>query len=126
LFASEFPAQVHDAKCAIRWLKANAGRHGTDVDRVGAIGTSSGGCLALLLGLTDKNDGLEGECGDLSQSSRVQAVVNVAGVAHTMIVVPGVSHYLEKVIDFSKDGPVWDFNSAISPERTGAPEIAEK
>jgi acetyl esterase/lipase len=31
------------------------------------------------------------------------------GVTHTLIVVPGVSHYLEKVIDFSKDGPVWDF-----------------
>jgi acetyl esterase/lipase len=176
----EFPAQVHDAKCAIRWLKANAGRYGIDVDRVGVVGTSSGGCLALMLGLTDANDRLEGECGDLSISSRVQAVVNVAGetdavmqyavsytyyrpflggtpesvpdrykaaspvtyvsaddppvftvvggedarypqaelldsrlkevgVPHTLIVVPGVSHYLEKVINFAADGPMWEF-----------------
>ena len=124
--------------------------------------------------------GLEGECGDLSISSRVQAVVNVAGetdavmqyavsyiyyrpflggspesvpdrykaaspvpyvsaddppvfttvggeddrcpqaelldsrlkevgVPHTLIVVPGVSHYLEKVINFAADGPMWEF-----------------
>jgi acetyl esterase/lipase len=176
----EFPAQVHDAKCAIRWLKANAGKYGINGSRVGVVGTSSGGCLALMLGLTDKNDGLEGECGDLNISSRVNAIVNVAGetdavmqyansytyykpwlggtpetvperykaaspvtyisaddppvfttigeeddryaqvelldsrlkdvgVHHTLIVVPGVSHYLEKIIDFTADGPMWEF-----------------
>lgn len=30
----EFPTQVHDAKCAVRWLKAHGERYGIDVNRV--------------------------------------------------------------------------------------------
>lgn len=74
-----FPAQVHDVKCAVRWLRANATEYKIDPDHIGAAGWSSGAHLALMLGLTDASDGLEGECGDLNYSSRVQAVVSLAG-----------------------------------------------
>lgn len=74
-----FPDQVSDAKCAIRWLRANADKYRIDPERVGVIGWSSGAYLALMLGLTDPSDGLEGDCGDLSISTRVQAVVSLAG-----------------------------------------------
>lgn len=74
-----FPDQVYDAKCVIRWLRANADTYHIDPDRVGVIGWSSGGYLALMVGLTDPSDRLEGDCGDLSISSRVQAVVSLAG-----------------------------------------------
>lgn len=74
-----FPAQVHDVKCAVRWLRANAREYKIDPDRIGAVGWSSGAHLALMLGLTDTSHGLEGECGDLNYSSRVQAVVSLAG-----------------------------------------------
>jgi acetyl esterase/lipase len=74
-----FPAQLHDVKCAVRWLRANAARYSIDPNHIGAIGWSSGGHLALMLGLTGSADNLEGECGDMQYSSRVQAVVNLAG-----------------------------------------------
>ena len=74
-----FPAQIHDGKCAVRWLRANANRYGIDPDRIGAVGFSAGGNLSLMLGLTGPSNGLEGECGDLRFSSRIQAVVNMAG-----------------------------------------------
>jgi acetyl esterase/lipase len=74
-----FPDQVFDAKCAVRWLRANARKYRIDPRRVGVIGWSSGGYLALMLGVTDPSDGLEGDCGDLGISSRVQAVVCMAG-----------------------------------------------
>ena len=74
-----FPAQAHDVKCAVRWLRANAREYKIDPDRIGALGWSSGAHLALILGLTDASHGLEGECGDLDYSSRVQAVVSLAG-----------------------------------------------
>jgi acetyl esterase/lipase len=50
-----------------------------DENRIGVLGYSSGGNLALMLGLTDCLDGLEGDCGDSRVTSRVQAVVNLAG-----------------------------------------------
>jgi len=74
-----FPAPINDAKRAIRWLRSHAAQYKIDPDRIGALGTSSGGYLALLLGLTGPSDGLEADGEDLTISSRVQAVVNVAG-----------------------------------------------
>ena len=74
-----FPAQIHDAKCAVRWLKANAGKYKIDKGRIGAIGFSAGAELALMLGLADPSGGLEGTCGNSRISTRIQAVVNIAG-----------------------------------------------
>ena len=77
----QFPAQIHDVKCAVSWLRANAKKYKIDPNRIGAVGWSSGGHLALMLGLTDPSDGLEGECGKSKYSSRVQAVVSLAGTS---------------------------------------------
>ena len=74
-----FPAQIHDCKAAIRWLRSNAEKYHIDPDHIGVIGTSAGGHLSLLVGLTDAKDGLEGTAGDDAPSSRVQAVVNLFG-----------------------------------------------
>jgi acetyl esterase/lipase len=74
-----FPAQVHDVKSAIRFLRANAAKYDIDPVRIGVVGFSSGGNLALLLGLTVPADGLEGQDEYLQYSSSVQAVVNLSG-----------------------------------------------
>ncbi|HEY7329503.1 MAG TPA: alpha/beta hydrolase [Gemmataceae bacterium] len=75
----KFPAQIYDAKCAVRWLRANAERYQIDRERIGAMGFSAGAHLVLLLGLTQEKDGLEGDGGNPEQSSRIQAVVNISG-----------------------------------------------
>lgn len=80
---ARYPSQIEDCKCAIRWLRGNAEKYQIDPKRIGALGGSAGGHLVLLLGLTNKDDGLEGK-GDLKseyaqQSSDVQAVVNLFG-----------------------------------------------
>jgi acetyl esterase/lipase len=74
-----FPAPLEDAKCAVRWLRANAARYRIDPDRIAALGISAGAQLALLLGFTEPADGFEGKGGNPEQSSRVQAVVNCMG-----------------------------------------------
>jgi acetyl esterase/lipase len=74
-----FPAQVQDVKAAVRWLKSNAEKCRIDRERIGAIGFSAGGHLALLLGLTGPNDGLEGNVPAGAPDSRVKAVVNYFG-----------------------------------------------
>jgi len=77
-----FPAQVEDCKCAVRWLRAHAGELRLDRERIGAFGWSSGGHLALMLGVTEPSDGLEGDGGWGDQSSKVQAVVSYVGATH--------------------------------------------
>lgn len=71
-----FPAQIHDCKHAIRWMKANANKYKINRDKIGAFGYSAGGHLVSLLGTSDKGDGLEGdiEVGHEKYSSRVKAV----------------------------------------------------
>ena len=71
----EFPAQLHDCKAAVRWLRHNAWRFGCDGERIGVLGVSSGAHLAALLGTTDDDQDLEGLLGETGPSSRVQAVV---------------------------------------------------
>jgi acetyl esterase/lipase len=69
-----WPAQLHDVKAAVRWLRARAGELGVDPERVYAWGESAGGHLAALLGLTAGDPGLEGEVGVTGPSSAVAAV----------------------------------------------------
>ncbi len=77
---ARWPAQIHDAKAAIRWIRANAASLGLDSDRIGVIGTSAGGTLAVLLGASRGVNDLEGEVGPhLGISSRVTCVVNRFG-----------------------------------------------
>lgn len=77
-----WPAQIEDAKCAIRFLRAESDTYGIDTGRIGVWGTSAGGHLAALLGTTDTSVGFEGDGGHAGQSSRVRAVVDLYGPAH--------------------------------------------
>ncbi len=73
-----FPAAVQDAKCAVRWMRANADRYGIDPDRIAILGGSAGGHLALMVAYSDSPD-LEGDGGHAASSSRVAAVVDFYG-----------------------------------------------
>jgi acetyl esterase/lipase len=72
---ARWPAPLHDAKAAVRWLRARAGELGLDGQRIAAWGESAGGHLAELLGLTGDDPALEGDLGVTGPSSRVSAVV---------------------------------------------------
>lgn len=75
-----FPAQIHDCKGAIRWLRANARKYGYDAAKIGVSGASAGGHLATLLGASGGVADLEGAVGgNAEQSSRVAAVVDYYG-----------------------------------------------
>jgi acetyl esterase/lipase len=76
-----FPAQLHDLKSAVRYLREHSAVLGIDPDRVGAWGESAGGHLAALLGVTGKREDLEGRLGVQGHSSAVSAVVDFYGVS---------------------------------------------
>jgi acetyl esterase/lipase len=69
-----FPAQIHDCKGAIRWLRANAASLQIDPNRIGVWGSSAGGHLAALVATSGDNPALEGNTGgNLNFSSTVLA-----------------------------------------------------
>ena len=70
---ARWPSQVHDAKAAIRWTHENAGSLGIDPDRVGVVGFSAGGLLALVSAGSAGRSGLEGDGGSASATSKVAA-----------------------------------------------------
>jgi acetyl esterase/lipase len=74
-----FPAAVEDVRCAVRYLRSNAGRYRIDPARVGALGHSAGGHLAAMLGTAADVPGLDGACPIRAESPAVSAVVALAG-----------------------------------------------
>ena len=77
---AQWPLQIHDCKAAIRWLRAHAKEYGIDPKRIAVWGSSAGGHLVSMLGVSGEVEVLEGKLGKhLDQSSRVQAVVNYYG-----------------------------------------------
>ena len=78
-----FPANIHDIKAAIRFLRAGAKRFAIDPGRVTIAGASAGGHLAALAGLTHGKSELEGKLGDhLATSSEVQAIASFFGASN--------------------------------------------
>lgn len=73
--ASIFPAQIYDAKAAVRWMREHADQLQIDPTRIAAYGYSAGAQLALLLGVTEPSDGLEGPAGTSGTDASVQAVI---------------------------------------------------
>lgn len=77
---AKFPAQIHDIKAAIRYLRANATKYGYRADKIIVAGSSAGGHLAALVGLTNNDQELEGNLGQFTNtSSSIQAIVDYYG-----------------------------------------------
>jgi len=91
-FPVTFPAQIHDIKGAIRWLRANAASYQLDAARFGAFGTSAGGHLAALLATSGGVAALEGDVGgNLGFSSSVQAAIDFFGPTDVLNMNPDVT-----------------------------------
>lgn len=74
-----WPAQAHDCKAAIRFLRANAAKYNFDPDKFAVGGDSAGGHLAAFIGTSGGVSEMEGDLGRLDVSSCVQAVVDMFG-----------------------------------------------
>jgi acetyl esterase/lipase len=74
-----YPAAVEDAQRAVRFVRFHAKDYGIDPARLGAVGHSSGGHLAVMLGVMDGAGAADDPDPVNRLSSRVQCVV--AGAA---------------------------------------------
>jgi acetyl esterase/lipase len=74
---SPWPAQIHDVKASIRWMRANAARLGIDPSKISIQGHSAGAHLGMLAAATPNLPEFEGDGGNPGVSSEVAAIVAV-------------------------------------------------
>jgi acetyl esterase/lipase len=78
-----FPAQIHDIKAAIRFLRAKGRELGVDSSRIVMAGSSAGGHLAALTGVSNGVKELEGTVGtNLTESSAVHGIISLYGASN--------------------------------------------
>jgi acetyl esterase/lipase len=76
-----FPTQIEDVKCAIRYLRAKAPLYGLNRSEIFALGTSVGGQLVALAGLTGPHS--EFDLGPYpTEPNNVLAVADMFGPAN--------------------------------------------
>ena len=116
---AKFPAQIHDIKAAIRFLRAKESAYGYDAKSIAIAGSSAGGHLAALVGVSNGHEALEGDIGDHSDvNSSVQAIVSFYGASNlSTILSQSTPHGLSIRV------PALDLLLGGSPE--AEPELAQ-
>lgn len=103
-----FPAQIHDIKAAIRYVRANAHLYNLDPRRFATRGESAGGHLAALAATSGGATEIEGTIGgNLAYSSAVQAAVDYFGPTDLLYMNDDVTN---------PPGSTIDHDSPASPE----------
>jgi len=74
-----WPAQIHDVKTALRWMRANAGSLGIDPAQISVSGNSAGGHLSLMLAGTQDVPEFEGDGGNAGAGTSVAAAIAFYG-----------------------------------------------
>lgn len=114
------PAALQDAERAVRFIRHHAARFAISADRIGAVGASSGGYLASMLGVGSGDDDSVGGDEVNRRSARVQAVVAfcaledlTAGLgAYAM---SAVAAYVGSVRPLDPKSPEWRLYREASP-----------
>jgi acetyl esterase/lipase len=75
-----YPEAVYDIKAAVRFLRTNAKKYNIDPKRIAIGGSSAGGQLASLVGVSAGVKKFEGTEGNPGISSAVQAIIDIDGV----------------------------------------------
>jgi acetyl esterase/lipase len=72
---AKWPAQLHDVKAGLRWMRANATRLGIDAAKIAVEGNSAGGHLTLMLAGTQNVAAFEGDGGNAGAGTEVAAAI---------------------------------------------------
>ncbi|MGH2413478.1 MAG: alpha/beta hydrolase fold domain-containing protein, partial [Microcystaceae cyanobacterium] len=116
-----FPAQIHDVKNAVRWLRSHADKYNLDPNRIGAWGESAGGHLSALLGTSAGIKALEGNSQAPSISSKIQAVCDWYGPTDFTQVPPAFEEPITPaVLEKYKNAP-WAIYTEATHRLLGGP-----
>ena len=116
-----WPAQIHDCKAAIRWIRGNASKYNLDANKIAVWGSSAGGHLSSLLGTSGGVEELEGNIGSFKNvSSKVNCVVNLCGPEDFMTALM----FDAKDVPIYKDDAVSALLGGMATERPEAAKAA--
>ena len=82
--AKRWPTNLYDCKNAVRWLRVNAERLQIDPEKIGVIGGSAGGHLALMVAYTAGDPELSPKEPYPGISDRVSACVDMYGITNLL------------------------------------------
>lgn len=106
-----FPAQIHDIKGCVRFIRKHGAEYGLATERLGVLGESAGGFLTAMLALSAGVKELEGDTGgNLEQSSSVQYAAPIYGVFNMLT----TSKQFDPTIELAPEAQ--DHTSPLSPE----------
>jgi acetyl esterase/lipase len=77
---AKYPAGVQDLTSALKWIRINANNFKIDTSRIAIAGSSAGGQLASLIGVTEGVKRFENASDGLKASRKVHAVVDMDGL----------------------------------------------
>lgn len=82
---ASWPTQLHDCQAGLRWVKANAEKYNWDPDKIVVWGSSAGGHLVAMLGVSADVAELDGKLGpSADQSLKVAGVIDFFGPANML------------------------------------------
>jgi acetyl esterase/lipase len=76
-----YPAAIHDARAAVRWVRSHAAQYHLDPQRIALAGGSAGGQVASLAGVTGHLDRFDPQAASSNVPSSVQAIVSIDGLS---------------------------------------------
>ncbi|MBQ0000925.1 MAG: alpha/beta hydrolase [Clostridiales bacterium] len=118
---AKFPAQIVDAKNAIRYVKAHADELGILKDQVIVMGDSSGGHCSMMTGMTAKSGKFDEPVN--KESCEIRGIINLYG-AVDILKPDGFPITENHQLPDSPEGQMMGFNLREDPER-GAAGVAK-
>ncbi len=116
---ARWPAALEDAKCSVRWLRANASALGVDPERIAVAGGSAGGHLSAMIALAP--GAFEGSGGNPDVPSNVAAALLLYPM--TDMRAPGGQFGIQDVVDDFLGGAGYEESSPQSYVSAKAPPI---
>lgn len=78
---ARYPAAIHDVKAAVRWLRTNADQYHLNPSQIALGGSSAGGQIASLVGVTNGLENFDPQAASSQVSSAVQLILNIDGLS---------------------------------------------
>jgi acetyl esterase/lipase len=75
-----YPEAIYNVKAAVKWIKENAKKYNINKNKIVLMGSSAGGQIAALAGVTTGLSRFEKNAKNKTENTKVQAVVDVDGV----------------------------------------------